>query len=82
MRDARAPSPREIAATRVVALTLGEASAKARVGPPIDDDADLALPVWSGILPIAQRFGPPIAEGPGIVPAPEYVQRCGRFGET
>jgi DNA-binding PadR family transcriptional regulator len=32
---------------------LEEASAKLRTGPPKDDEADHALPVWAGILPIS-----------------------------
>jgi len=46
--DARQPSAAEIKGTTILALPLAEASAKIRSGPPIDDEADLTLPVWAG----------------------------------
>ena len=46
------------AATGVVhAASLDEASAKVRTGPPVDDDADYALDVWAGVVPLALRRG-------------------------
>ncbi|MFI6575809.1 pyridoxamine 5'-phosphate oxidase family protein [Nocardiopsis sp. NPDC050513] len=56
---ARRPNAREMAATRVLALSLEEASVKVRTGPPADDDEDRALPVWAGVLPVRQVFGEP-----------------------
>ena len=60
----RAPSRKELAATSVLRLPLSEVSVKVRSGPPVDDDADLGLPHWAGILPLATTAGPP-------VPAPD-----------
>lgn len=57
--DAREASARELQATLVLALPLAEASAKVRTGMPIDDDEDLGLPVWAGVLPFAPRPGAP-----------------------
>jgi nitroimidazol reductase NimA-like FMN-containing flavoprotein (pyridoxamine 5'-phosphate oxidase superfamily) len=54
-RLVRRPNAKELLATRVLALPIGEASAKVRTGPPIDDPEDLAVPVWTGQLPIAIR---------------------------
>jgi nitroimidazol reductase NimA-like FMN-containing flavoprotein (pyridoxamine 5'-phosphate oxidase superfamily) len=48
----RPPTEAELAKTHIVALPLSEASAKIRRGPPIDDDADLALPYWAGEIPL------------------------------
>lgn len=48
----RQPSSKELAATRVLALPLSEVSAKRRSGPPVDDDEDLAWPVWAGVVPL------------------------------
>ncbi|WP_304451207.1 pyridoxamine 5'-phosphate oxidase family protein [Nocardiopsis sp. YSL2] len=67
----RAPTAKELAATRVLALSLEEASVKVRTGPPADDDEDYALPTWAGVLPVRQVFGEPepdpaLAEGTGI----------------
>ncbi len=49
---ARAPSTRELAATTVLRLALDEASVKVSEGPPDDDDADLGLDVWAGVVPL------------------------------
>ena len=41
-------------------MPLDEASAKVRVGGPVDDEEDYALPVWAGVLPLCTEPGPPI----------------------
>ncbi len=64
--DARQPNETEIKVTRVLALPLDEASAKIRVGPPMDDEADQGLPVWAGVIPLRVVADPPI-------PAPELT---------
>jgi hypothetical protein len=69
-REVRAPSVKELHATRVLALPLDEVSAKVRIGGPIDDPEDLALPVWAGHLPIELRamshvVTPAVASGAG-----------------
>ena len=43
----------------VLRLTIESASAKARNGPPNDEDDDYALPIWAGVIPIRQVFGTP-----------------------
>ncbi|WDZ93287.1 pyridoxamine 5'-phosphate oxidase family protein [Nocardiopsis sp. HUAS JQ3] len=65
--EAREPTARELAATRVLALSLEEASVKVRTGPPTDDEEDLALPVWAGVVPVRQVFGEPEPD-PGPAP--------------
>lgn len=60
--EARAPSVQELKATRVLALTLNEVSAKVRQGPPSDDLEDYALPVWAGVVPLSQVRGTPIQD--------------------
>lgn len=54
-RQVRAPTSKELQATRVLALPIDEASAKIRTGGPIDDAEDMAVPVWTGQLPLALR---------------------------
>lgn len=50
---ARPPTPKELAATTVLALALGEASVKVRHGPPGDGDGpDASLDVWAGEIPL------------------------------
>jgi len=61
-RACRPPDDKELAATQVIAIPIGEASAKARTGPPLpDDEVDRALPYWSGVIPLATVRGEPIA---------------------
>jgi RimJ/RimL family protein N-acetyltransferase/nitroimidazol reductase NimA-like FMN-containing flavoprotein (pyridoxamine 5'-phosphate oxidase superfamily) len=50
--DSRPPTGRELAQTEVLALPLTEVSVKARTGGPKDDEADLGLPYWAGVVPL------------------------------
>ena len=59
---ARPPTRKELAKTSVLALPLAEASVKVRNGPPADDEEDLGLPVWAGVVPAELTFGPPQAD--------------------
>jgi nitroimidazol reductase NimA-like FMN-containing flavoprotein (pyridoxamine 5'-phosphate oxidase superfamily) len=74
--DARQPNATELKATHVVAVPIDTASAKVRVGPPVDDEDDYELDVWAGILPLRPVLGAPEAD-PRLkdgVPFPEYLQ--------
>jgi uncharacterized protein len=73
--DCRAPNPRELAATGVLALDLVEVSAKVRTGAPVDDPEDVPLPHWAGVLPVSLAVGAPLPAGDldPAVPAPPYV---------
>lgn len=44
----------ELEQTKVLRMDIIEASAKIRSGPPVDDEADYALPIWAGTLDFAQ----------------------------
>jgi uncharacterized protein len=50
--NVRRPSAQELKATAILCLPLAEVSAKARTGPPTDDEDDYDLPVWAGVIPI------------------------------
>lgn len=69
--DAREPSEREVRGTLVLALPLDECSVKVRTGGPKDEDEDMDLPVWAGVIPLTTVAGTPVAD-PDIVgdPAP------------
>lgn len=70
--EARPGDANELAATTVLRLPLDESSAKIRTGGPKDDEADLALDVWAGVLPLHQAHGAPVRDGDrGAVP--DYV---------
>lgn len=58
--DTRPPTPSELRETLVVRVPLDEVSAKVRTGMPVDDDADMELPYWAGVLPL--RVQPSVAE--------------------
>lgn len=55
----REPSAKERAATRVLALSLEEASVKVRTGAPVDNEEDHGMPVWADVLPVRQVSGGP-----------------------
>lgn len=57
--EVRSPSEAELSATRVVAFAIDEASAKTRVGPPVDLESDYDLPCWAGVLPLRLVAGTP-----------------------
>jgi hypothetical protein len=53
------PTPDEYRQTLLLAVPLEEASAKVRTGYPKDDEEDLELPVWAGVLPLITIAGAP-----------------------
>lgn len=72
---ARGPNDFELKYTKVLALEIEEASVKTRSGGPNDDEEDLALPIWAGVIPFPGQPGEPIADAahpPGVA-APPYV---------
>lgn len=74
--EARHPSPKELAATMVLALPLDESSVKISDGPPDDAPEDVDLPVWAGTVPLEEHYGDPVP-APDLVhdlPVPAYVR--------
>ncbi len=78
--DVREPTEQELNATTVLSLRLEEVSAKVRTGPPIDDEADYALNVWAGVLPLQLVAGAPIKDSrlPESIEAPSYALKYTR----
>ncbi len=73
--EVRPPTAQELRGTGVLRLSLAEASAKVRTGPPVDDEPDYALPVWAGVVPLHVTAGAPLPDprlAPGIA-CPEHV---------
>jgi nitroimidazol reductase NimA-like FMN-containing flavoprotein (pyridoxamine 5'-phosphate oxidase superfamily) len=56
----RPPSEKELSGTLVLRLPIDEASAKVRTGPPIDDQEDVGLDVWAGVVPLRTITDAPI----------------------
>jgi uncharacterized protein len=64
--EVRQPNAKELKATEILALEIGDASVKMRSGPPDDDDSvDAELDTWAGIVPIVSAYGAPEAS-PGL----------------
>jgi hypothetical protein len=61
-KECRPPNAVELKATTVFALPLDEVSVKQRQGGPLDDAADLELPYWAGVVPLAEHASPPVAD--------------------
>jgi uncharacterized protein len=74
--EVRPPNASELTGTLVLALSLEEASAKIRTGPPVDDEADYALPVWAGELPLRVIADAPIADPRSAmgISVPDYIR--------
>ena len=66
---------KEVKGTLVLAMSIDEASAKIRTGPPIDDEEDYLLDTWAGVLPLMIGVGEPLPDprlSPGIE-IPEHI---------
>jgi hypothetical protein len=57
--ELRPMTEQELKATRILFMRIDEVSAKVRSGAPVDDEADYALPIWAGVLPLRTIAGPP-----------------------
>jgi nitroimidazol reductase NimA-like FMN-containing flavoprotein (pyridoxamine 5'-phosphate oxidase superfamily) len=74
-QDSRPGNDKELAATSVLRLDLAEVSARVRAGGPNDDEEDLGLPYWTGVVPLTKGHGAPIPAddlAPGIA-VPDYL---------
>ncbi len=73
--EIRPSTAQELKATTVLGLEIDEASAKIRDAGVKDDEEDYALPVWSGVVPLATTIGTPEPDerlAPGT-PLPSHV---------
>ncbi len=79
----RGPSRKEAAATTVLRLPLENVSIKTRTGPPVDDEPDLDLPYWAGVLPLRSvpSSPEPAPDLSPAIPTPEHVTRWSRLPE-
>ncbi|MBQ0900833.1 bifunctional pyridoxamine 5'-phosphate oxidase family protein/GNAT family N-acetyltransferase [Micromonospora sp. U21] len=70
----RPPNRRELAETAVLALPLREVSVRARTGGVREDEADLHLPHWAGVLPLRLTPGLPEPDAGVTAPLPAYLR--------
>jgi len=75
----RPVSKQELKGTTVLGMAISEASAKIRSGPPVDDDADYALPIWAGLVPVRQVAGAPADDG-RLAPGAELPRNLSDLG--
>jgi nitroimidazol reductase NimA-like FMN-containing flavoprotein (pyridoxamine 5'-phosphate oxidase superfamily) len=73
--DARQPNERELRATSILKLPLGEVSAKVRTGDVEDDPEDYALRVWAGVIPLRLVADEPVRDArcDATIPTPAYA---------
>ena len=69
--EVRWPNRKELKATKVLVMSIDEASAKVRTGAPVDDDEDMDRDVWAGVVPLQTVAGTPVGEDDRAVP--DYV---------
>jgi uncharacterized protein len=79
-KDLRETTDAELKGTLVLSLPLKEVSAKVRSGPPKDDEADYALPLWAGVVPLKLAAGTPIDDPrlPKGIEPPGYARNYKR----
>ena len=79
-KDLRETTDAELKGTLVLSLPLREVSAKVRSGPPKDDEADYALPLWAGVVPLKLAAGTPIDDPrlPKGIEPPGYARNYKR----
>jgi nitroimidazol reductase NimA-like FMN-containing flavoprotein (pyridoxamine 5'-phosphate oxidase superfamily) len=73
-RVARPTSRIERTKTLVLKLAIDEGSCKVRAGEAVDDEGDLGLPVWAGVVPLRLAAGDPIANSdldPALAATPD-----------
>lgn len=78
--EIREPNAKELKGTTVLRLPISEVSAKIRTGNPIDDEEDMSLNVWAGVIPIKLTVENPLDDDqlPKNIAVPDYVKNYQR----
>ena len=74
--DVRKPNEKELKQTSVFSIKLDEASAKVREGGPVDEDNDMGLNIWAGVLPLETVAKLPVKDKAlkKDISMPEYIK--------
>ena len=73
--DLRPTTDSEMRKTTVLCFSLAEASAKVRTGGPNDDEEDVNLPTWAGVVPLQTVRQTPIPAAHSMeISLPDYLQ--------
>lgn len=71
----RLPNAKDYAGTVIVSVPLDKVTAKSRKGGPVDEDEDLGLQIWAGIIPLERNLGKPItADDSKVKEIPAHIQ--------
>src|SRR5262249_11009315 len=73
--------PQELKATKLIGMTIEEASAKIRDGGPLDLETDCDADSWAGTIPITQCIGAPVPDA-RVPPRGSAGREIGHFGEN
>jgi nitroimidazol reductase NimA-like FMN-containing flavoprotein (pyridoxamine 5'-phosphate oxidase superfamily) len=71
----RAGSDKEFDGTTILRISLAEAACKVRSGGPTDDEEDMAVPAWAGVLPFVVQQGAPVRDEQCDAVDPDYVRQ-------
>jgi len=64
----------EVRKTTALAFKLDESSAKMRSGMPMDEEEDLELPIWSGLIPLSNTRLEPVSDPSSEnIPLPKHL---------
>ncbi len=78
--DARQPTPKEMQKTMFIAIEMEEISCKKRTHGVGDDEDDMTLPVWAGLIPLKLTPQYPAQDDvqSKAIPLPDYVKNYSR----
>jgi uncharacterized protein len=78
--DARQPTKKEMQKTMFIAIDIAELSVKTRTHGVGDDEGDMSLPVWAGLLPLKLNTQEPIQDTAQTtdIALPDYLQKWSR----
>ena len=69
----RPGNDKEFDATTILRISLDEAACKVRAGGPTDDDEDMSVVAWAGVLPFAVQRLAPVRDEQCSLAAPDNV---------
>ena len=79
--ETRPPTADELRQTSFIAIPVEEFSVKVRAGDPVDEEDDLSLPLWAGVVPTSLQFGAPRAAVGTSGSPPSYLAPYLRPGQ-
>jgi uncharacterized protein len=72
--EARRGNDKEFAATTIMRIALDEAACKVRSGGPKDEEEEMGIAAWAGVLPFQVQRLAPVRDPACTIAAPDYVR--------